>query len=153
MSYTLFNVPIYNERKAIRSLKRKGYTKITVVARQNFTLTITGRREVQYMMDYRDFYCIADYANVHWKGGFAPIEIAENAYNYLRDFEWSKENGKVANSIKVLLANLDEDIANGEQLEDVHYWTSEIRKELGLNEPIIQSLNGMQKMCIVMVYA
>ena len=46
MSYTLFNVPMYNERKAIRSLKRKGYTKITVVARQNFTLTITGRREV-----------------------------------------------------------------------------------------------------------
>lgn len=46
MSYTLFNVPMYNERKAIHSLKRKGYTKITVVARQNFTLTITGRREV-----------------------------------------------------------------------------------------------------------
>lgn len=42
MSYTLFNVPMYNERKAIRSLKRKGYTKITVVV----TLTITGRREV-----------------------------------------------------------------------------------------------------------
>ena len=97
------------------------------------------------MLDFRDFYCIADYANMNWKGGFAPIEIAENAYNYLRDFEWSKENGKVANSIKVLLANLDEDIANGEELEDVRYWTSEIRKELGLNEPIIQSLNGLSK--------
>lgn len=35
------------------------------------------------MLDYKDFYCIADYANAHWKGGFAPIEIAENAYNYL----------------------------------------------------------------------
>lgn len=89
------------------------------------------------MLDYADFYRIADYANMRWKGGFAPIEIAENAYNYLRDFEWSKENGKVANSIKFLLANLDEDIANGEDLEDVRYWTSEIRKELGLNEPII----------------
>lgn len=89
------------------------------------------------MLDYREFYLIADYANTHWKGGFAPIEIAENAYNYLCDFEWSKENGKVANSIKTLLSNLDEDIANGEDLEDVRYWTSEIRKELGLNEPII----------------
>lgn len=89
------------------------------------------------MMDYREFYLISDYANVHWKGGYSAIEIAENAYNYLRDFEWSKENGKVANSIKVLLANLDEDIANGEELEDVRYWTTEIRKELGLNEPII----------------
>lgn len=35
------------------------------------------------MLDFRDFYCIADYANMNWKGGFAPIEIAENAYNYL----------------------------------------------------------------------
>ena len=86
------------------------------------------------MLDFRDFYCIADYANMNWKGGYSAIEIAENAYNYLRDFEWSKENGKVANSIKVLLANLDEDIANGEQLEDVRYWTTEIRKELELNQ-------------------
>lgn len=89
------------------------------------------------MLDFREFYRIADYANMNWKGGFAPIEIAENAYNYLCDFEWSKENGRVANSIKTLLSNLDEDIANGEELEDVRYWTSEIRKELGLNEPII----------------
>lgn len=89
------------------------------------------------MLDYREFYRIADYANMNWKGGFAPIEIAENAYNYLCDFEWSKENGRVANSIKVLFANLDEDIENGEELEDVKYWTSEIRKELGLNQPII----------------
>lgn len=89
------------------------------------------------MLDYKDFYCIADYANMNWKGGFSPIEIAENAYNYLCDFEWSKENGKVANSITTLLTNLDEDIANGEELEDVKYWTSEIRKELGLNEPIV----------------
>lgn len=89
------------------------------------------------MLDYREFYRIADYANMNWKGGFAPIEIAENAYNYLCDFEWSKENGRVANSIKTLLSNLDEDIANGEELEDVRYWTTEIRKELGLNEPII----------------
>lgn len=89
------------------------------------------------MLDYKDFYCIADYANMNWKGGFAPIEIAENAYNYLCDFEWSKENGKVANSITALLTNLDEDIENGEELEDVRYWTTEIRKELGLNEPIV----------------
>ena len=90
--------------------------------------------EVQEMLDFRDFYCIADYANMNWKGGYSAIEIAENAYNYLRDFEWSKENGKVANSIKVLLTNLDEDIANGEELEYVKYWTSEIRKELDLNQ-------------------
>lgn len=89
------------------------------------------------MIDYKDFYRIADYANAHWKGGFAPIEIAENAYNYLCEFQSSKEKGEPNDTIKYLLTNLDEDIANGEELEDVRYWTSEIRKELGLNEPII----------------
>ena len=89
------------------------------------------------MMDYREFYRIADYANVHWKGGFAPIEIAENAYNYLCEFQSSKEKGEPNDTIKYLLTNLDADIENGEELEDVRYWTSEIRKELGLNEPII----------------
>lgn len=91
------------------------------------------------MLEYRDFYGIADYANIVWKGGYSPIEIAENAYNYLRDFEWSKINEKVANSINTLLTNLDADIENGEQLEDVKYWTSEIRKELGLNQPIFDA--------------
>ena len=86
------------------------------------------------MMDYKDFYRIADYANVHWKGGFAPIEIAENAYNYLCEFQSSKEKGEANDTIKYLLTNLDEDIANGEDLEDVRYWTTEIRKELELNQ-------------------
>ncbi|HAU87295.1 MAG TPA: hypothetical protein DCW90_17960 [Lachnospiraceae bacterium] len=88
------------------------------------------------MLEYRDFYDMADYANVVWKGGYTPSEIAENAYNYLRDFERSKANGKLADSIKTLLTNLDADIENGEELEDVKYWTSEIRRELGLNQPI-----------------
>mgnify|MGYP000808542591 CR=1 FL=1 len=86
------------------------------------------------MLDYADFYRIADYANVHWKGGFAPIEIAENAYNYLCEFQSSKEKGEPNDTIKYLLTNLDEDIANGEDLEDVRYWTTEIRKELELNQ-------------------
>lgn len=47
------------------------------------------------------------------------------------------KKGRANDTIKYLLTNLDEDIANGEELEDVKYWTSEIRKELGLNEPII----------------
>ena len=86
------------------------------------------------MLDYADFYRIADYANVHWKGGFAPIEIAENAYNYLCEFQSSKEKGEPNDTIKYLLTNLDEDIANGEDLEDVRYWTTEIRKVLELNQ-------------------
>lgn len=84
------------------------------------------------MLDYREFYLISDYANVHWKGGYSAIEIAENAYNYLCEFQSSKEKGELNDTIKYLLTNLDADIANGEDLEDVRYWTSEIRKELGI---------------------
>ena len=90
--------------------------------------------EVQDMLDFRDFYCIADYANMNWKGGYSAIEIAENAYNYLCEFQSSKEKGEPNDTIKYLLTNLDEDIANGEELEYVKYWTSEIRKELDLNQ-------------------
>ena len=86
------------------------------------------------MLDFRDFYCIADYANMNWKGGYSAIEIAENAYNYLCEFQSSKEKGEPNDTIKYLLTNLDEDIANGEELEYVKYWTSEIRKELDLNQ-------------------
>ena len=86
------------------------------------------------MFTEKNKYCIADYANAHWKGGFAPIEIAENAYNYLCEFQSSKEKGKANDTINYLLTNLDADIENGEDLEDVRYWTSEIRKELGLNQ-------------------
>lgn len=100
------------------------------------------------MLEYGDFYRMVDYANVAWKGGYSPIEIAENAYNYLRDFEWSKANGKVANSIKTLLTNLDADIENREEHEDVKYWTSEIRKELGLNQPIFDiKANYIDSVC------
>lgn len=81
------------------------------------------------MLEYSDFYDIAIYANEHWNGSFTPKEIAENAYNYTCDFEWSKENGKFANSIRNLLGNLEEDLLS-EDDADVEYWTNEIRKEL-----------------------
>ena len=42
------------------------------------------------MMEYSDFYDIAEYGNEHWKGNFTPREIANNAYDYMCDLEWSK---------------------------------------------------------------
>lgn len=42
------------------------------------------------MMEYSDFYDIAEYGNEHWKGNFTPKEIACNAYDYMCDLEWSK---------------------------------------------------------------
>lgn len=85
------------------------------------------------MLEYSDFYDIAIYANEHWNGSFTTKEIAENAYNYTCDFEWSKENGKFANSIRNLLGNLEEDLLREDDAY-VEYWTNEIRKELGLNQ-------------------
>lgn len=81
------------------------------------------------MLEYSDFYDIAIYANEHWNGSFTPKEIAENAYNYICDFEWSKQNGKLAKSIHDLLRNFDDNMLNDDDL-DVEYWSSEIRKEL-----------------------
>ena len=72
------------------------------------------------ILQYKDFYCIADYANAHWKGGFAPIEIAENAYNYLCEFA-VKQKRRVSQMIQsstcsLILMKISE---NGEELEDV----------------------------------
>ena len=39
------------------------------------------------MLEYVDFYTIAEYGNENWKGSFTPREIANNAYNYKADGE------------------------------------------------------------------
>ena len=43
-------------------------------------------------MDYSAFYDIAEYGNKAWKGSFSPKEVAENAYDYLCEYERSKGN-------------------------------------------------------------
>ena len=76
-------------------------------------------------MEYLEFYDIANYGNSHWKGSFSPREIADNAYEYKADFDWSIENGTVAQSIVSLLELLDEDGS-----EDAKNWASNIRHGL-----------------------
>ena len=62
------------------------------------------------MMEYADFYDIAVYGNENWnKGNFTPKEIACNAEIYYADFQWSKENDTISESIKSLCKNLAED--------------------------------------------
>lgn len=79
------------------------------------------------MITYEFFYTIACYANGNWKGGFSSREIACNAYDYLCDFQTSKETGIIADSIKYLYENLVED--NVDYTLD---WAYEIASELGL---------------------
>ena len=45
-------------------------------------------------MDYDDFYVIAEYGNENWKGSFTPREIANNAYDYKVEYDYSIEQGK-----------------------------------------------------------
>lgn len=78
-------------------------------------------------MQYSDFYNIAAYGNKAWKGCFSAREIAENAYIYTSDFEWSKRNKKIAHSIQELAKLLAEDGS-----EECKNWLYEMAKELDL---------------------
>ena len=78
-------------------------------------------------MTYSDFYNIAEYGNENWKGCFSPKEIAENAYDYLCEFNTSKQNGEPTETIKELAKLLAEDGG-----EECHDWLYEMTKSLGL---------------------
>lgn len=61
------------------------------------------------MLDYEFFYNIATYGNANWKGSYTPKEVACNAYDYLLEFEKSKNDEKPSHTIKELCELLTED--------------------------------------------
>lgn len=79
-------------------------------------------------MTYGDFYDIAEYGNTNWKGGLTQKEVAENAYEYLCEFQESIERRFPTNTIQSLLELLNED----DNEESLHY-ANMIRHELKLN--------------------
>ena len=79
------------------------------------------------MLEYRNFYDIAEYINGINRNVFSAREVAETAYTYCSDFEWSKENGEVAHNIQELAKLLAED--GSEECKD---WLYEMATELGL---------------------
>lgn len=79
------------------------------------------------MLEYSNFYDIAEYLNYINRNVFTAREIAEAAYTYLADFQWSKTNGKVAHNIKELAKIFAED-----ESEECKDWLYEMAKELGL---------------------
>ena len=87
------------------------------------------------MMEYSDFYDIAEYGNEHWNGNQTAKEIACKAYDYMRDFEWSK-NAYVTDKIIVgsifdIMFSLMLDQMNGS--EESKYWLKRIANEIGVN--------------------
>lgn len=84
------------------------------------------------MLEYEDFYDIAVYASENWKGNFTPKEIAVYAYRYYADFQWSKENDTISETIKSLAKNLADDLKAMPDLEEPKRWLYQIASELGL---------------------
>ena len=62
------------------------------------------------MLDYADFYNIAEYGNENWKGSFTPREIANNAYDYKVEYDYSIEQGKPTRTMIELCKLICEDM-------------------------------------------
>ena len=81
------------------------------------------------MLEYIDFYDIAEYLNNVNRNVFSAREVAENAYIYMCDFKWSKEQNKIAHTIYELLDLLKED-----ESEECKYWVEQIIDEINFEE-------------------
>ena len=62
------------------------------------------------MLDYNDFYTIAEYGNENWKGSFTPREIAYNAYDYNEEYDYSIKQGKPTRTMTELWKLICEDM-------------------------------------------
>ena len=62
------------------------------------------------MLDYKDFYNIAEYGNEHWKGKFSPKEVACNAYDYKVEYDLSLTQGKPTGTMIELCRLICEDM-------------------------------------------
>ena len=62
------------------------------------------------MMEFNDFYTIAEYGNENWKGSFTSREIACNAYDYLCEYRYSVAKGKPTRTMIELCKLICEDM-------------------------------------------
>lgn len=60
-------------------------------------------------MEYGNFYDIAEYGNVNWKGSFTPEEVRQNAEDYFTEWKYSNEQGKATHTMEELCKLLIED--------------------------------------------
>lgn len=79
-----------------------------------------------------DFLRIAEYGNANWKGSFTTEEVRQNAEDYFADFQYSKENDTISETIKSLCKNLADDVREMPDLEEPKQWLYQIASELGL---------------------
>ena len=62
------------------------------------------------MMEFNDFYTIAEYGSENWKGCFTSREIANNAYDYKVEYDYSIEQGKPTHTMIKLCKLICEDM-------------------------------------------
>ena len=62
------------------------------------------------MLEYVDFYDIAEYGNENWKGSFTPKEIACYAYDYKIEYDYSIEQDKPTHTMIELCKLICEDM-------------------------------------------
>ena len=62
------------------------------------------------MLEYVDFYNIAEYGTENWKGNFTPREIACNAYDYKAEYDYSIKQGKPTHTMIELCKLICEDM-------------------------------------------
>ena len=69
-------------------------------------------------MDYNDFYTITEYGSENWKGCFTPREIANNAYDYKVEYDYSIKQGKPTRTMIELCKLICEDMDYAEIQEE-----------------------------------
>ena len=76
-------------------------------------------------LDYGFWYDVAKYGNENWKGCFSEKEIAENAYTYKCEYDWSKANNSLSEAIKRVIELLHDD-----NNDEANYFIGEIEYDM-----------------------
>ena len=80
------------------------------------------------MLEFKDFYMIAEYANGHWNCKSTPMEIAQNAYDWFTEYQMSIVAKEPTWNIQALLDQLDEDGRN--RSEQAKEFATEIKNSI-----------------------
>ena len=80
------------------------------------------------MLEFKDFYMVADYANNHWNCKSTPMEIAQNAYDWFTEYQMSVVAKEPTWNIQALLDQLDEDGRN--RSEQAKEFATEIKNSI-----------------------
>lgn len=98
------------------------WIKLTETEEKELTIEeMWEKKEVKTMLDYSFFYDLSSYLNEHWNGSFTEKEVAQNAYDYLSDYEISKKENRITENLQILINGLKEDVKNNPDSESLEF--------------------------------